>query len=58
MDLCLFGLEHGIPADDVARRAGLKDEQVETVWRDIKSKRAATRYLHEAPLLVEKCSPT
>lgn len=54
MDLCLFGLQHGIAADEVAKRAGLSSEQVGTVWRDIKSKRAATRYLHEPPMLVEK----
>lgn len=54
MDLCLFGLENGIPADAVAERAGLTTEQVESVWRDIKAKRSATRYLHEPPLLVEK----
>jgi NAD+ synthase len=53
MDLCLFGLERGISADEVAARTGLTAGQVETVWRDIKSKRAATRYLHEPPLLVE-----
>ena len=54
MDLCLFGLENGIAVSEVATRSGLAAEQVEHVWRDIKSKRAATRYLHEAPLLVEK----
>jgi NAD+ synthase len=54
MDLCLFGLEHGIATDEVATRTGLSAEQVEVVWHDIKAKRAATRYLHESPLLVEK----
>ena len=54
MDLCLFGLENGVPAEAVAKRAGLTAEQVEAVWRDIKAKRSATRYLHEAPLLVEE----
>jgi NAD+ synthase len=54
MDLCLFGLENGIAASEVAARSGLTAEQVEVVWRDIKSKRAATRYLHESPLLVEQ----
>ena len=54
MDLCLFGLEHGIAAAEVAARAGLQPEQVEAVWRDIKAKRSATRYLHEPPLLVDE----
>ena len=53
MDLCLYGLENNIAAEEVAARAGLTIEQVEHVWRDIKAKRAATRYLHEPPLLVE-----
>jgi NAD+ synthase len=53
MDICLYGLEHGIAAAEVARRTGLGGEQVELVWKDIRAKRAATRYLHEPPLLVE-----
>ncbi len=57
MDLCLYGLEHGIGAEKVAARADLDAEQVEQVWRDIKAKRAATRYLHEPPLLVEPVLP-
>jgi NAD+ synthase len=57
MDLCLFGLEYGRSPADVAARARLTPEQVEIVWRDIKAKRAATRYLHEPPLLVEPVTP-
>jgi NAD+ synthase len=53
MDLCLYGLDHGIPAAAVGRAAGLSADQVERVWRDIAAKRKATRYLHEPPLLVE-----
>jgi NAD+ synthase len=53
MDLCLYGLNHGVPAAEVAAIAGLTVDQVEGVWRDIAAKRRATRYLHEAPLLVE-----
>ena len=52
MDLCLYGLEHDIPAADVARAAGLTVEQVNIVWADIEAKRRATRYLHEPPLLI------
>ena len=52
MDLCLYGLENGVPAADVARAAGLSVEQVNVVWADIEAKRRATRYLHEPPLLV------
>ena len=54
MDLCLYGLENGVPAVDVARATGLTPEQVGLVWRDIEAKRKATRYLHEQPLLIEE----
>lgn len=53
MDLCLYGLDHAVPADSVASAAGLTQEQVQRVWQDIAAKRKATRYLHESPLLVE-----
>jgi NAD+ synthase len=53
MDICLFGLNNGVPAEEVAGAAGLTGEQVERVWRDIASKRRTTSYLHEPPLLVE-----
>ncbi|HXW25266.1 MAG TPA: NAD(+) synthase [Xanthobacteraceae bacterium] len=53
LDLCLYGLNHGIPAAAVARAAGLTAEEVARAWRDIHAKRKATRYLHEPPLLVE-----
>jgi len=54
MDLCLYGLNHGIPASAVAAAAALTEEQVQSVWADIAAKRKATRYLHLPPLLVEK----
>ena len=53
MDLCLYGLNEGIAAAEVARAVNLTTDQVERVWRDIAAKRKATRYLHEPPLLVE-----
>jgi NAD+ synthase len=53
LDLCLYGLDHGITAAAVARAADLNEDQVERVWRDIAAKRKATRYLHEPPLLVQ-----
>jgi NAD+ synthase len=53
MDLCLYGLENGKSAAEVGRRTGLDAERVELVWKDIRAKRAATRYLHEPPLLTE-----
>jgi NAD+ synthase len=54
MDVCLYGKNHGIPASETARMLGLTEVQVERVYRDIEAKRAATRYLHLPPLLVEK----
>ncbi|MGP2490819.1 NAD(+) synthase [Mesorhizobium sp. PUT5] len=53
MDLCLYGLNHGLPADVVARAAGLSADQMSRVWADIGAKRRATRYLHLAPQFVE-----
>jgi NAD+ synthase len=53
MDLCLFGLNHGVPAEEVAGTAGLSVHQVQLAWRDIEAKRQGTRHLHLPPLLVE-----
>jgi len=53
MDLCLYGLNHSLPADVVARAAGLTADQMSRVWADIGAKRRATRYLHLAPQFVE-----
>ncbi|MBN9443587.1 NAD(+) synthase [Bosea sp. (in: a-proteobacteria)] len=53
MDLCLFGLNNGVPAAEVAAAAGLTAVEVERVWADIAAKRRATRYLHLGPQLVD-----
>lgn len=49
MDLCLFGLDHNIAAEDVAQATGLTLEQVDAVWKNIASKRKVADYLHAAP---------
>lgn len=49
MDLCLYGMNHGISAGVVAAAAGLTAAQVEKVYKDIVSKRRAARYLHARP---------
>ena len=49
MDICLFGLDHGVSPDAVADAAGLTPEQVNAVWRNIASKRKVAEYLHAAP---------
>jgi len=53
MDYCLYGLNHGVPAGDVAAVTGLTPQQVEKTYRDIVTKRKTTRYLHLQPLLIE-----
>ena len=50
----MYAMNNGIPACDIAEPVGLTAEQVEAVYRDIESKRKATRYLHLRPQLVEE----
>jgi NAD+ synthase len=52
MDLCLYARNTGIGADELALALGLTEQQVERVFRDIDSKRRASRYLHLGPQLV------
>ncbi len=52
MDLCLYGLNNGLPAAQVGAAAKLTAVEVERVWADIAAKRRATRYLHQGPQLV------
>ncbi len=51
MDLCLYGKNNGVPLDQVAAAAHLKEEQVVRVYRDIDQKRKTTEYLHRYPVL-------
>jgi len=53
MDLCLYAKDHGVSPGEAAGVVGLAPEQVERVYADIDRKRSTTRYLHEAPLLLE-----
>lgn len=52
MDVCLYGVDHGMAAADIAPEVGLTTEQAERVYADIEGKRKAARYLHLAPQLV------
>ncbi len=54
MDLCLYGKNQDVPAEEVAPAVGLSVEQVKRVYRDIDAKRNATRYLHQKPLLIDQ----
>jgi NAD+ synthase len=49
MDLCLWAVDHGVPAVEVGPAIGLSAEQVEGVFRDIAAKRRVGRYLHHVP---------
>ena len=54
MDLCLFARNNNRSPDSVAPLVGLSVEQVQRVYHDIDAKRAATKYLHAPPQLVEE----
>jgi NAD+ synthase len=54
MDLCLWGHNYQVPATEAAAVLGLTAAQVERIYRDIEAKRRASRYLHQAPLLVSE----
>ena len=56
MDLCLYARNNGIDAADVAAALGLSEQQIDRVFRDIDSKRRASRYLHLEPQLVAEVS--
>ncbi len=49
MDLCLWAVDHGVPAREVGPAIGLTEEQVARVFRDIEAKRRVSRYLHHVP---------
>lgn len=53
MDACLLARDHGVPPSLVAEALGLTPDQVARVYRDIDAKRAAARYLHAPPLLID-----
>jgi NAD+ synthase len=54
LDLCLYGKNHGVSAEEVAEAAGLTPAQVEHAFKEIDTKRSTTRYQHLRPLLVEE----
>lgn len=54
MDVCVYALDHRVPAADVAASLGLMPEQVERVYKDIESKRRVAHYLHSRPLLIHE----
>jgi NAD+ synthase len=50
MDLLWLARENGFPVSEVAEVMGLKQEQVERVWRDLDQKKRTTEYLRLSPL--------
>ncbi|WP_035200068.1 NAD(+) synthase [Agrobacterium tumefaciens] len=50
MDICLYGLEHSMPATEIATATGLTEDNVRFVWTDIAAKRKVAHYLHHAPI--------
>lgn len=53
LDVCLYGKNHDVPAEEVAQILSLQPDQVERVYRDIDAKRSTTRYQHMPPQLIE-----
>jgi len=51
MDLCLLGKNIGVSEAEIAAAAGLTEEQVGRVFKDIEQKRRSTEYLHLGPCL-------
>ena len=52
-DVCLYAVDHGLSPNQVADAMGMVATQVEKVFKDIASKRRATRYLHARPQLLD-----
>jgi NAD+ synthase len=57
MDICLYGLNSGLPSSEVAAMTGLVPEQIERIWQDIEAKRRTTLPLHYASLKIEPVNP-
>lgn len=52
MDLCLYAVDHEVPATTVAEVLDLTEDQVNRVFADIASKRRMSHYLHAEPQMV------
>jgi hypothetical protein len=53
MDLLMWGLEQGVPPEELAPKAGLEPAQVEAGYSEIERRRVATEYLAAPSVLVE-----
>ncbi len=53
MDLLVWGERNRITPDDLSQSAGLTAQDVETAYHEIERRRAATAYLHAAPIMID-----
>ena len=49
LDLLLYAYENDVPSDQISSALGLKDEQIERVFKDFKAKERATWHLRQMP---------
>jgi NAD+ synthase len=54
MDLALWAVEHALPAMDLALALDITEAAAQAVYEDIGNKRRSTRYLHLAPILIQR----
>ena len=52
LDLCLWGVDHQVPASEIATFAGVSPAHAGRIYKDIELKRRTTVYAHSAPLLI------
>jgi NAD+ synthase len=52
MDLALYALNHGYPADALAAVLGIAPARAQAIHDDIRNKRRTTQYMHLPPVLV------
>ena len=54
MDLALWAVNNGLPAEELARGLTISIEQAQFIYNDIQAKRLTTHYMHARPCLVEQ----
>ena len=57
-DLLLYAYENNVPLNDISKTLNLKDEQIERIFKDFKSKERATWHLRQMPPSLETPSKT
>jgi len=54
MDIALWSYNHNVPAAELAVSLSTDEDHARFIYKDIEAKRAATRYHHMKPLLLEE----